>query len=323
MKTILPYIKKYNIIHYPLSTELASSAKLIINLMLVLVLTGCGNGYKYDASGIFEATEVIVSAKGSGEIMQFNIEEGQTLEANKQLGYIDTTQLYLKKLQLQASLKAVNSKHYNVAQQVASIKEQIATQKIEQKRAENLIRSNAGNQKQLDDINAQIAVLQKQLAAQTETLENSNNSVGGESLSLKAQIAQVEDQIVKSIITSPINGTVLSKYAEPGELATQGRSLFKVADIVNMDLRVYVTADQLTSIKIGQGVKVFADQGVSDRREYPGTITWISDKAEFTPKTIQTRDERANLVYAVKVAVKNDGYIKRGMYGDIKLKMEN
>lgn len=293
---------------------------LFLAIGMALILSACGNGNSnYDASGIFEATEVMVSAKSTGELMQFDIQEGQNVEANKQVGYIDTTQLYLKKVQLLANMKAVESRHYNVSKQIASIQQQIATQKTEQKRYENLVKSNAANQKQLDDINAQIALLEKQLAAQTETLENGNKSVTGESLGLEAQVAQIEDQIKKSIIASPINGTVLSKYAEQGELATQGRTLFKVADIANMNLRVYITADQLTSLKIGQSVKVYADQGKSDRKEYAGTISWISDKAEFTPKTIQTRDERANLVYAVKVSVKNDGLIKKGMYGEIKI----
>jgi HlyD family secretion protein len=293
---------------------------LFLAIAVAFMLSACGNGNNtYDASGIFEATEVMVSAKGTGEIMQFDIQEGQNVEANKQVGYMDTTQLYLKKVQLMANMKAVESRHYNVSKQIASIQQQIATQKTEQKRYENLVKSNAANQKQLDDINAQIALLEKQLTAQTETLENGNKSVTGESLGLEAQIAQIEDQIKKSIITSPIDGTVLSKYAEQGELAAQGRTLFKVADIAHMNLRVYITADQLTSLKIGQQVKVYADQGKSDRKEYQGTIIWISDKAEFTPKTIQTRDERANLVYAVKVAVQNDGLIKKGMYGEIKI----
>lgn len=293
---------------------------LFLAIGIALLFTACRNGNgTYDASGIFETTEVMVSAKGAGEIMQFDIQEGQNVEASIQVGYIDTTQLYLKKVQLIANMQVIGSRYYNVSKQIASIEQQIATQKAEQKRYENLVKSNAANQKQVDDINAQIALLEKQLAAQTETLENSNKSVTGESLGLEAQIAQIEDQIKKSIIVSPINGTILSKYAEQGELATQGRTLFKVADIDHLNLRVYITADQLTSLKIGQQVKVYADQGKSDRKEYPGTITWISDKAEFTPKTIQTRDERANLVYAVKVAVTNDGLIKKGMYGEIKI----
>ena len=303
--------------------------KIIFNsrfsiLNLLILLFACGNkNNQYDASGIFEATEIIVSSQANGELMELNIEEGQEVEAGKQVGYIDTIQLFLKKEQLLANSKAVESRQYSVSKQIASIEQQIITQKNEQKRYENLIKSNAANQKQLDDINAQIVILEKQLIAQKETLENNNKSVAGESLGLIMQVAQIDDQIKKSMISSPINGTVLSKYAEKGELAAQGKSLFKVADITNMNLRVYITAGQLTLLKIGQQVKVYADQGKSDRKEYPGTIIWISDKAEFTPKTIQTRDERANLVYAVKVAVPNDGYIKRGMYGEIKLKPEN
>ena len=273
----------------------------------------------YDASGVFEATEVIVSAQGTGELVELNIEEGCEVTAGSQLGCIDTVQLYLKKEQLLANKVSVESRRYDISRQIASLQQQIATQKKEQARFENLVESNAANQKQLDDINAQLALLDKQLSAQIETLENNNRSVGGELLALSAQIAQIEDQIVKNRISSPIDGTILSKYAEPGELAVHGRVLFKVADMENLFLRVYITADQLTSMKIGQPVSVFADEGVSGRRRYDGTVTWISDKAEFTPKTIQTRDERANLVYAVKIAVKNDGYIKRGMYGEIKI----
>jgi hypothetical protein len=285
-----------------------------------LLLSACNNkNGQYDASGIFEATEVIVSSQGTGELVGFDIVEGQDVEAGKQIGCVDTIQLHLKKRQLLANMKAVESRYYNVSQQIASLEQQIETQKYEQKRHENLVRSNAANQKQLDDINAQISLLEKQWAAQKETLDNNNKSISGESIGLLMQIAQIDDQIKKSIISSPINGTILSKYAEQGEFASQGKSLFKVADITRMDLRVYITADQLTSLKIGQEVKVYADLGKSGRREYPGTITWISDKAEFTPKTIQTRDERANLVYAVKVAVTNDGYIKRGMYGEVKI----
>ncbi len=292
----------------------------LLILGLTMAFTACGNkSGQYDASGIFEATEVIVSAQANGELMEFNVMEGQDLTAKTQVGYIDTTQLYLKKRQLLANMKSVESRQYNVGRQIASIQQQITTQKKEQKRYENLVKSNAANQKQLDDINAQIALLEKQLSAQTETLENNNRSVSGESSGLVMQVAQIDDQIKKSLISSPIDGTVLSKYAEQGELASQGRSLFKVADIANMNLRVYITADQLTSLKIGQQLKVYADQGKEDRKEYPGTVIWISDKAEFTPKTIQTRDERANLVYAVKVAVKNDGLIKKGMYGEIKI----
>lgn len=294
----------------------------LFGIVIVATLSAsCGSGDgDYDASGVFEATEVIVSAKGTGEIVRLDIQEGQNVAAGAPVGFIDTLQLHLRKMQLLANMTAVESRHYDVSRQIASIQQQIATQKTERTRYENLVRSNAANQKQLDDINAQIALLEKQLAAQTETLENNNRNVSGESTGLQAQVAQIEDQIRQNVISSPIDGTVLSKYAEQGEWAVQGRALFKVADIARMNLRVYITAGQLTELKIGQQVEVYADRGESDRREYPGTVTWISDQAEFTPKTIQTRDERANLVYAVKVAVRNDGYIKKGMYGEIKIR---
>lgn len=289
-----------------------------IGMMVSLVACEGGSG-DYDASGVFETTEVTVSARGTGEIMRFDIEEGYQVEAGQAVGYIDTIQLHLKKEELLGNLMATGSRRYNVSRQIASLRQEIATQKRERLRYENLVREKAANQKQLDDINSGLAVLEKRLAAQVETLENSNRSVSGEVLMLEARIAQIEDQIAKCVITSPVRGTVLSKYAEQGELAAQGRSLFKVGDLSDMYLRVYITAPQLTTLKVGQQVKVYADEGEDGRREYMGTVSWISDKAEFTPKTIQTRDERANLVYAVKVAVKNDGYIKKGMYGEMKL----
>lgn len=289
-------------------------------LGLAVLLFSCHNeDGEYDATGVFETTEVIVSAQGTGEIMRFDIDEGKTVDAEVELGYIDTVQLSLKKQELLANLEATDSRRYDVARQIASLREEIATQKREQQRYQNLVQAKAANQKQLDDINARLATLEKQLAAQTETLENGNRTVSGQVRMLEAQLAQVEDQIGKCRISSPINGTILSKYAEAGELASQGRALFKVGDIVNMYLRAYITADQLTELKIGQSVRVFADEGESGRREYAGTVSWISDKAEFTPKTIQTRDERANLVYAVKIQIQNDGFVKRGMYGEIKI----
>lgn len=296
------------------------TTKNIVYASIILLLTACGKGNgDYDASGVFETTEVIVSAEANGKIMQLNFIEGQQVEQGKALGYIDTVQLYLKKMQLLTNTSAIKSGRVDIPRQIAAIKQQIATQKNEQKRFENLVKANAANQKQLDDINAQILVLERQLTAQTELLENSNKNISEQSSGLSVQVAQINDQIQKSIISSPINGTILSKYAEQGELATQGRALFKVADIEHMFLRAYITASQLTQVKIGQAVKVYADFGEKEMKEYSGTITWISDKSEFTPKTIQTRDERANLVYAVKVAVKNDGYLKYGMYGELKL----
>ena len=293
--------------------------KYILLAATLLGLSSCGNKRgDYDASGTFEATEVIVSSEANGKIMQFNIEEGQLLKAGEEVGCIDTLQLYLKKMQLLASGKAIASKSTDINKQIAATKEQIGKAEYERKRTENLLKENAATQKQIDDIDSQIAVLKKQLEAQISTLQRGNASITEESSAYEIQVAQLDDQLRKCHITSPICGTVLAKYAEAGELATQGKPLFKVADVQHLFLRAYITADQLSQLKLGDKVKVFSDLGKDDRREYEGTITWISDKSEFTPKTIQTRDERANLVYATKIAVKNDGYIKIGMYGEMK-----
>lgn len=288
-------------------------------LVLALAITSCGKGNKaYDASGVFESTEVTVSAEGNGKIMSLDLQEGDRLEAGAVVGCIDTVQLYLSKIQLEASRRAVGSGRLNISRQIAALESQIAKQRQELDRFTKLEQAGASNRKQVDDIQAQLDILERQLAAQKESLQNTNSNVSGQADALEAQVMQLEDRIRKCVITSPVSGTILAKYSEAGELAVQGRALFKVADLDNIRLRAYITADQLTGLKLGQSVKVFADQGTSGRKEYAGTLVWISDKAEFTPKTIQTRDERANLVYAVKIAVKNDGLIKLGMYGEVK-----
>ncbi len=288
-------------------------------LVLALAITSCGKGNKaYDASGVFESTEVTVSAEGNGKIMSLDLQEGDRLEAGAVVGCIDTVQLYLSKIQLEASRRAVGSGRLNISRQIAALESQIAKQRQELDRFTKLEQAGASNRKQVDDIQAQLDILERQLAAQKESLQNTNSNVSGQADALEAQVMQLEDKIRKCVITSPVSGTILAKYSEAGELAMQGRALFKVADLDNIRLRAYITADQLTGLKLGQSVKVFADQGTSGRKEYDGTLIWISDKAEFTPKTIQTRDERANLVYAVKIAVKNDGLIKLGMYGEVK-----
>ena len=288
-------------------------------LVLALAMTACGKGNKvYDASGVFESTEVTVSAEGNGKIMSLDLQEGDRLEAGAVVGCIDTVQLYLSKIQLEASRRAVGSGRLNISRQIAALESQIAKQRQELDRFTKLEQAGASNRKQVEDIQAQLDILERQLAAQKESLQNTNSNVSGQADALEAQVMQLEDKIRKCVITSPVSGTILAKYSEAGELAVQGRALFKVADLDNIRLRAYITADQLTGLKLGQSVKVFADQGTSGRKEYAGTLVWISDKAEFTPKTIQTRDERANLVYAVKIAVENDGLIKLGMYGDIK-----
>lgn len=286
---------------------------------MATTLVACGDkDVEYDASGIFETTEVIASAKGSGELVTFTVSEGQDVKSGQVLGCIDTMQLHLKKQQLRSSLSATESKRLDESRQVASIKQQISNLEKERARFAQLVKENAANQKQVDDINYQILVLQRQFSATSEQIGSSNSSLTGQKGSIAAQIAQIDDQIANSVVTSPIKGTILTKFMERGEFAAPGKALFKVADTHDMKLRAYITADQLTKLKNGQKVKVYADQGQSGRKEYQGTVTWISDKAEFTPKTIQTRDERANLVYAVKISVKNDGMIKDGMYGDVK-----
>lgn len=294
-------------------------AHLILGIGFSLALAACGDKeVEYDASGIFETTEIIVSAQTAGELTALTAEEGRTVEAGERLGCVDTVQLALKKRQLSASLTATDSKRLDRKRQVAALRQQIDNLQREKARFSELLKADAATEKQVDELDYQIAILQRQLEATEEQINSSNSSLDGQSSGIEAQLAQVEDQIRKSVAASPIKGTILAKYAEPGEYVVPGKPLFKVADISRMKLRAYLTADQLTTLKIGQKVTVYADQGKTDRKAYEGTVVWIADEAEFTPKTIQTREERANLVYAVKIAVSNDGLIKRGMYGDVK-----
>jgi HlyD family secretion protein len=297
-----------------------SFTKAMLALAILVTFSSCGKSdSEYDAAGTFEATEITVSSEVMGKITNFDLVEGQEVGENQLVGAIDSIQLYLKKQQLNASSKALNSRKPDTRKQLAAIDQQIETAKTEKKRIVNLLQANAVNQKQLDDVNAQIAVLEKQQAALKSTLELTNNSLSGEEEAMQLQIEQLEDQLQKCRIVSPIAGTVLTKYAEMGELASPGKALFKVADTKNIILRAYISSDQLTQLKIGQKVQVFSDSGEKDSKQYEGTISWIASKAEFTPKTIQTRDERANLVYAVKIAVKNDGLLKIGMYGNVRM----
>lgn len=285
---------------------------------LLALFSACGNGVpKYDATGTFETTEVLVSAEASGRLLYFDIEEGMLLKAGEEVGVVDTVQLYLKKLQLEASLKSVEEQRPDILKQVAATKEQISAAQRERNCVANLLKVGAANQKQLDDAEDQLEVLRKQLVAQNSTLSNSHQSLTWQSSSVGIQVAQVEDQLKKCHITSPIIGTVLAKYAEAGELTAMGTPLFKVADTEQMYLRAYITSEQLSQVKLGQKVTVFSDYGTDEHKQYPGVVTWISDTSEFTPKTILTKNERANLVYAVKIAVHNDGLLKIGMYGGV------
>ena len=265
--------------------------------MALVMLSACGNGTPdYDATGTFEATEVIVSAEVAGKLLKLDIEEGTRLKAGEEVGLVDTVQLYLKKLQLDASIKSVESQRPDLAKQIAATKQQIATAEREKKRVENLLAAGAANQKQLDDWDAQVKLLERQLAAQESSLLNSTNSLTEQGNSVAIQVAQVEDQLDKC---------------------------HKVADTDGIYLRAYITSEQLSQVKLGDKVTVYADYGNSEQKAYPGVITWISDRSEFTPKTILTKNERANLVYAVKIAVKNDGALKIGMYGGVKMKGGN
>ncbi|WP_278705885.1 HlyD family secretion protein [Parabacteroides goldsteinii] len=289
---------------------------ILLNFVL-LFLAACNRGDgDFDATGTFEATEILVSSEANGKIMELNIEEGDRLDAGALIGYVDSTQLYLKKMQLSAGLRSVDIRKPDIRKQIAALKQQIATARTEQQRMENLVKAKAGNQKQVDDIVNNIKYLQKQLDAQYSTLNKTTGGADAEAEGILYQIMQLDDQLQKSRIVNPQAGTVLVKYAEPGEVTAAGKPLYKIADTDLLYLRVYITSDQLSTLKQGQTVRVFADYGENDRREYPGTITWISDKSEFTPKGIQTKDERANLVYAIKIAVKNDGYLKIGQYGE-------
>lgn len=293
--------------------------RLTLFSFLSIFFFGCGNGNdKFDASGTFESEEVIVSSEAMGKLVMLNVEEGMQLKQNQLVGVVDTLQLHLKKKQLEASIKAVLSKQPDIETQLATIEEQIKTASAERRRIENLIKSNAAATKMLDDINAQLELLDKQYKATKSNLSITKLGLQNETYPLLAQIEQIEDQINKSIIRNPFDGTVLTRYAKQNEITTNAKALYKIADLSTMTLRAYINGDQLGEIKLGQKVKVFVDNGKSEQKELSGEIYWVSSKAEFTPKTIQTKDERANLVYAVKVHVKNDGYLKIGMYGEVK-----
>ena len=244
--------------------------------------------------------------------------EGEQLQKEQIVGRIDSTQLYLQKMSLLSNAKGVRAQQPDISKQTSAIQDQIKTLKREKARVERLIAANAANRKQLDDIESQLEVLQSQLSAQTSILQKNSQHISAQSSTIDIQVAQLDDQLEKTRITSPITGTVLNRYAETGELATMGTPLFKIADTGTLFLRAYVTNDQLALIKLNDEVTVRVDDGEGGMRSYKGEISWISDKSEFTPKTIQTKNERANLVYALRIAVHNDGFLKIGMYGEVK-----
>ena len=286
-------------------------------ILTILFLVSCEQNVTYDAQGIFEATEVIISSEATGRILNFNVAEGELVEASMVVGAIDSMQLHLQRKQLVAQQSALLSSRPDKEKQVASLRKQIATMKNELKRVDNMLRDGAATQKQYDDIASQINILEGQLSANLSTLDNNTLTINENAAALEAQIAALNDRIEKCRITSAVRGTVLVKYAEAGEYATVGKPMMKVADLDNVYLRAYFTSDQLSKVNLGEEVKVIADFGGEERYEYVGRVAWVSSESEFTPKSIQTKDSRANLVYAVKIVVKNDGRLKIGLAGEV------
>ncbi len=293
--------------------------KRIIYIAIAALAVSCGSEAEFDAQGTFEATEVVVSAEAMGKILYFAVQEGTTVKAGKVVGTIDSLQLHLQRKQLVAQQSALLASRPDIQAQVASLREQIAKQRTELQRIESMLRDGAATTKQRDDIESQIRILEGQLSATLSTLDKNTATINNNAAAMEAQIELLSDRIAKCKIVSPVSGTVLVKYAEAGELATAGKPLMKVADLDNIYLRAYFTSDYLASIKLGDKVTVTADFGGEERYNYEGHIAWISSESEFTPKTIQTPDSRANLVYAVKIAVKNDGKLKIGLAGEVSL----
>ena len=293
--------------------------KLITMASAALLLTACGNSEKeYDATGTFEATETTISAEQNGTLLTFAINEGDEIEAGSEVGLIDTTQTWLKLQQARATQEVYQSQKPDMEKQTSATRQQLAKAQAEQQRYKELVADGAAPSKMLDDATNQVQVLQRQLAAQLSSLSTNTNALSKQMAATEVQIDQLRDQLHKCHIKAPLKGTVLEKYAERGEFVAVGKPLFKMADMEQVYIRAYVTSAQLQSIRTGQQVKVFADYGDGKKQEYDGTVSWISSRSEFTPKTILTDDERADLVYAVKVRVKNDGFIKIVMYGEVK-----
>jgi HlyD family secretion protein len=293
--------------------------KRLVYIVAAMLAVSCGTEAEFDAQGTFEATEVVISSEAAGRILSFNVEEGMRVEAGDVIAEIDSVQLHLQRSQLEAQLSALLNSRPDIQAHVASLREQITTLKVEQRRIENMLRDGAATEKQKDDIDAQIRILESQLSATLSTLNTNTSAINSNAEAIRVQISALDDRIAKCRAMSPISGTVLVKYAQEGELATVGKPLVKIADLNNIYLRAYFTSDQLSRIKIGDEVTVTADFGGEERYDYEGRIAWISAESEFTPKTIQTADTRANLVYAVKIAVENDGRLKIGLAGEVKL----
>lgn len=291
--------------------------KRLFYILPLLAIVSCDKATEYDAQGSFEATEVVISAEGTGRILSFDVAEGATIDANAVVGVIDSLQLHLQREQLKAQQSALLSSRPDKEKQVASLRSQIAKQRAELQRVENMLSDGAATTKQRDDIEAQIDILEGQLSASLSNLDNNTSSINENAAALEAQITALDDRITKCRISSAVGGTVLVKYAEAGEFTSAGKPLMKVADLENIYLRAYFTSDQLAQVNLGDEVRVTADFGGDERYDYKGRVAWISAESEFTPKSIQTKDSRANLVYAVKIAVKNDGRLKIGLAGEV------
>lgn len=318
---------------------------LISSTLLILFYSCNGNGHKFDATGVFESDEIIVSSEATGKIVEFKVKEGMDLQKDSIVGRIDPIQYELQKEQLNASISAIDDKRLSADPQVKilqsqellqqdqlkGIQIQLNTAITERNRIEKLVKVDAAPAKQLDDLNAQVDILKQQLKtaesqiqvtrqqilSQRELTAIQNRGITSEKEPLEKRMAMAEDYLSKSKIVNPVSGTVLTLYMHEGEVVSPGKALYKIADLRELKLRAYISGNQLSKIKLNQDVKIEIDNGEAKMKEYPGKIVWISDKAEFTPKTIQTKDERMNLVYAVKINVVNDGYLKLGMYGEV------
>ena len=304
-------------------------------LAVLIFLQACqSKQQKFDASGNFEVDEVIVSAELNGQLLSFQIDEGDSVSKGQVVGTINAVDVALQKDEVQASIQTLSEKTVDIGPQVALLRDQLKVQQSqlnnllhEKARTERLVKADAATEKQLDDINAQIDVLrrqmevtQQQIAVQKSNINTQNRSILSEKLPLQKRAAQLEERLSKSQIINPISGVIMTKYAEQGEVMSPGKALYKVADLSFLNLRAYITGVQISQVKLNQLVNVLVDNGAKDYRAYKGTIIWISDKAEFTPKSIQTKEERANLVYTVKIKVKNDGYLKVGMFAEVQFK---
>ena len=297
--------------------------KIYVLAGVALLTAACGNKEKdYDATGTFEATETTVFAEQSGALLTFDVEEGDSLPMGREVGLIDTTQTWLKILQTDANKAVYQSQKPDMERQIAATRQQLAKAQQDEQRYRGLVADGAAPSKMLDDATSQVKVLQKQLDAQISSLNISTRALDKQTAAAEVQKEQLQDMLRKCHVLTPTKGTVLEKYAERGEFVSVGKPLFKIADTEAMHLRAYVTSAQLQHIRIGQKVKVFADYGDGQRKEYDGTVSWISSRSEFTPKTVLTDDERADLVYAVKLAIRNDGFVKIGMYGEVKFSEE-